>query len=702
MRILWRALLMSTTLLLARSAAAQPTPPKAAVRPTVLTHHGVSRTDPYYWLRERENPEVIAYLEAENAYTAAAMAHTEALQQRLYDEMRGRIQEDEASAPYRKHHYWYYTRYVQGGEYPVHARRRERMEAPEEVMLDVNALAAGRGYYAAHGLSVSPDERLLAYAADTTGRRIYTIYVKDLATGALLADVIPEATSNVAWAADSRTLFYARQDPQTLRSYRIYRHTLGADPAGDVLVYEETDDTFSAHVFKTKSDRYLMIRSSQTLSTEYRYLEADRPEGEFRVVQPRRRDLEYDVDHYGDSFYIRTNLEAKNFRMMRAPVAAPGAEHWEEVIAHRPDALIDGFEIFKDFMVLAERKDGLSQLRVRPWSGEGEHYIGFDEPAYALQTGPNPEFDTPLLRFEYASMTTPTRTYDYDMRTRTRLLRKQKPVLGGFRSEDYVTERLFATAADGARIPISLVRRTDTPLGGRSPLLLYGYGSYGYSTDAGFSSTLVSLLDRGFVFAIAHIRGGEEMGRAWYEDGKLLKKQNTFTDFIACAEHLKATGYADPERLYARGGSAGGLLMGAVMNLRPDLFHGIIAAVPFVDVVTTMLDESIPLTTFEYDEWGNPNEPEYFKYMLAYSPYDNVTARDYPHLLIMTGLHDSQVQYWEPAKWAARLRALKTDDHRLLLKTNMEAGHGGASGRFEYLKELALQYAFLIDLAGAD
>ncbi len=676
-------------------------PPVAKVEPVELTTHGHVRIDPYYWLRERDNPDVLAYLEAENAYTDAVMAHTKDLEDALFEEMKGRIKQDDASVPYRQDGYYYYTRFEEGQEYPVYCRKQGSLEADEQVMLDVNALAEGHDFFNVRGLEVSADGNLLAFAADTVGRRIYTLRFKNLATGQVLPVEIPVVTGNVAWANDNRTVFYTRQDPVTLRWHRIYRHRLGTDPAADALVYEETDETFSSFVFKTKSKRYLMIGSRQTLSDEYRFLDADDPGGSFQVVQPRQKNHEYGVDHYGDHFYIRTNDAAQNFRLMKTPVTTPTREHWQEVIPHRDDVLLEGFEIFKDHLVLAERKNGLRQLRIRPWDGSREHYLDFGEPAYLAYISTNPDFDTHVLRYGYTSMTTPNSTFDYDMNARTKTLLKQEEVLGGFDKDDYKTERLYATAGDGTRVPISLVYRKDLfRRNGSAPLLLNGYGSYGASRDATFSSARLSLLDRGFVFALAHVRGGSEMGRWWYEDGKLLNKKNTFTDFIACGEHLVRRQYADPQRLFAMGGSAGGLLMGAVVNMRPDLFKGVVAAVPFVDVVTTMLDESIPLTTGEYDEWGNPNEEVYYEYILSYSPYDNVEAKAYPHLLVTTGLHDSQVQYWEPAKWVARLRALKTDHNRLLLKTNMEAGHGGASGRFRSLRETAFEYAFLLDLAG--
>jgi oligopeptidase B len=671
----------------------------AKVIPTKLENHGYARTDNYFWLKERDNPDVLAYLESENEYTEAVMAHTKELQEQLFEEIKGRIKETDTSVPYRLDDYWYYTRWEESEEYPIYARKKGSLDAAEEVMLDVNEMAEGHGFFSVGGRAVSFNQDILAFTVDTVGRRINTIRFKNLVTGETLEDLIPSVTTNIAWANDNRTLFYAMQDPETLRRYRIYRHVLGTDASEDALVYEETDEEFSSFVFRTKSKAYIMIGSFQTLSSEYRYMDANDPAGEFRILLPRERDHEYSVDHYEDHFYIRTNDGAKNFRLMRTPVSDTRKSAWEELIPHRDEVLLGGFEIFADQLVVSERKDGLTLLRVMPWDGSGEHYLDFGEPAYRASIGINPDFNTRVLRYNYTSLTTPNSVYDYDMETREQMLMKRDEVLGGFDPGDYVTERLSATASDGVKVPISLVYRKGMRRDGSNPLLLYGYGSYGASMDAAFSSPRLSLLDRGFVFAIAHVRGGQELGRWWYEDGKLLKKKNTFTDFIACAEHLANEGYANRNRLYAMGGSAGGLLMGAVVNMRPDLFHGIVTHVPWVDVVTTMLDESIPLTTSEYDEWGDPNEKQYFDYMLSYSPYDNVTARDYPHMLVTTGLHDSQVQYWEPAKWVAKLRAMKTDENRLILKTNMEAGHGGASGRFRRYKEIAFDYAYLLDLA---
>ncbi len=681
-------------------ASEAPQPPVAKVVPRELVEHGDVRTDDYYWLKERDNPEVVAYLEAENAYTEAVMKPTEALQEKLYEEIVGRIKKDDETVPVRDGDYFYYRRFAGDGEYPVHCRRRGSLEAEEEVILDVNRMAEGHDYFAARGLQVSSGQDLLAYATDSVGRRLFTLRFKNLATGETLDDAIPEMTANSAWANDNRTILYVKQHPETLRWYRVYRHVLGTDPADDELVYEEADETFSVFVFKTKSKKYLMIGSAQTLATEFRYLPADDPAAEPRVVEPRRRDHEYFVGHLGDHFYLRTNDQAQNFRLMKAPVAAPGMESWEEVVPHRDDVLLEGFELFRDHLVLSERKGGLNQLHVVPWSGGEAHYLDFGEPAYDAFPSDNRELDTGVLRFRYSSMTTPWSTFDYDMETREKTLLKQDEVLGGFDAADYVTERLHAPARDGEEIPMSIVYRQGTAKDGSHPLLLYGYGSYGANIDPTFRSDRLSLLDRGFVFAIAHVRGSETLGRAWYEDGKLLEKMNTFTDFIDAAEYLIREGYTESDRLFAEGRSAGGLLMGAVYTLRPDLWKGVIAGVPFVDVVTTMLEPDIPLTTSEWDEWGDPRKKKYYDYMLSYSPYDNVEARDYPNLLVTTGFHDSQVQYWEPAKWVAKLRAKKTGDSLVLLHTNMEAGHGGASGRFRRHKETALDYAFLLYLMG--
>jgi oligopeptidase B len=675
--------------------------PVAAKKPKELTIHGDTRIDNYYWLRERENPEVIAHLEAENAYRELLMKETEPLQEKIFDEMVGRIKQDDSSVPYLDNGYYYYTRYEEGKEYPVYCRKKGSLEADEEVLADVNKMAEGYEYYHVGGLSVSPDNRYLAMGIDTVSRRMYTIRIKDLTTGEMLDDQIPLTTGGSTWAGDSKTLFYTLKDDQTLRSKAIYRHTRGSDSTGDLLVYEEKDETFGTYVFKSKSKKYIIIGSSSTLTNEYRFLPADHPAGEPMIIQPRVRGLEYSVAHFGDHFYIITNLDATNFRLMKTPVDRTGREHWEEVIPHRDDVFLESIEIFKDYLVVQERKEGLYHLRVIPWGNGSEHYIEMGEEVYTAYISANPEFDTPWLRYSYSSMTTPNSVYDYHLERREKKLMKQDEVLGGdFDPQNYEARRIYATADDGKKIPMSVVYRKGTELNGQNPTLLYGYGSYGITMEPRFSSTRLSLLDRGFVFAMAHIRGSQVYGRPWYEDGKLLNKINSFTDFNDCAEHLIASGYTSPDHLYAMGGSAGGLLMGAVINLQPELYHGVIAAVPFVDVVTTMLDEDIPLTTSEYDEWGNPNEEVYYRYMLSYSPYDQVEAGEYPNLLVTTGLHDSQVQYWEPAKWVAKLREMKTDDNLLLLYCNMDTGHGGASGRFERLRETAMEYTFLLHLAG--
>jgi oligopeptidase B len=675
-------------------------PPLAEIVPKELTLHGHTRIDDYYWLNERENPKVLDYLKAENAYTLAVMKPLEPLQEKLYGEFVGRIKQTDLSVPYRSEGFYYYTRFEEGKDYPVYCRKKGSLEGAEEVLLNVNEMAQGHNYYSVGGLAVSPNNMLLSYGVDTVSRRKYTIRFKDLATGETLADAIPLTTGSAAWAGDDRTVFYTQIDDTTLRPQKVFRHVLGTPVESDVLVFHEADETFNTYAYKTKSKRYIFIASLSTLSTEFRFIPADKPAAEFKVFQPRERDHEYEVDHYRDKFYIRTNLGAKNFRLMTAALDRTGKADWAELIAHREDVLVEGFELFKGALVVAERKNGLVRIRVMPWDKGPEHYLDFGEAAYAANLAANPEFDTEWLRYGYESMTTPASTFDYNMVTREKKLLKQEEVLGGFDAANYQAERHYAAARDGVKVPVSLVYRKGLVKDGRAPCLLYGYGSYGYSLDAGFSSELISLLDRGFVFAIAHIRGGQEMGRAWYEDGKLLRKKNTFTDFIDCAEHLVAQKFTNPGVLFANGGSAGGLLMGAVFNMRPDLFKGVVAGVPFVDVVTTMLDKSIPLTTGEFDEWGNPEVKEYYDYMLSYSPYDQVEAKAYPALLVTTGWQDSQVQYFEPAKWVAKLRVTKTDKNPLLLWTNIEGGHGGVSGRFRRLRETAMEYAFMLDLAG--
>jgi oligopeptidase B len=675
-------------------------PPVAKAVPKQLEKHGDVRTDNYFWLRERDNPEVKAYLTAENEYAAAMMEHTKPLQEALFNEFKTRIKQTDMSVPYKRDDYFYYSRTEEGKQYPIFCRKKGSIEGAEQIMLDVNQIAAGHKYCSATMPQVSSGQNLGAYGVDTVGRLFFTLYVKNLETGELLKDVIPNVRPSVAWANDNKTFFYTRQHPTTLRNHQIYRHVLGTDPAKDQLVYEEKDETFTCFAFKTKSKKYILIGSHQTLSSEFWYLDANNPTGKLQVIQPREKDHEYSVDHFGDQFYIRTNLKAKNFRLMKTPVGRPGAANWQEVLPHRDDVLFEGFETFRDYLVVSERKLGLLQLRVMPWSGKGEHYLEFGEPAYTVYPGQNFDFDTKLVRYNYSSMTTPPSVYDYNMETREKKLLKRQEVLAGFDSANYQTERIQATAADGTKVPVSLVYRKGFKKDGSAPLWIYGYGSYGATMDAGFDPLRVSLLDRGFVFAIAHIRGGEEMGRRWYEDGKLLKKKNTFTDFIACTDHLVKEKYADPKRVFASGASAGGLLMGAVVNMRPGLYKGVVAKVPFVDVITTMLDSSVPLTTGEYDEWGNPNDKTYYDYMLSYSPYDQVKQQSYPNLLVTTSFQDSQVQYWEPAKWVAKLRAMKTDKNRILLKTEMEASHGGLSGRYDRYRQIALDYAFVLDVAG--
>ena len=668
--------------------------------PNKLETHGHTRVDDYYWLRERDNPEVIEYLNQENAYAAQAMAPIKDFEQKLFAEIKGRIKQNDLSVPYKRDDYFYYTRFEAGKEYPIYCRKLGSLDAPEQIMLDGNLLAQGHEFFSIGASAVSAGQDLLAYAVDTQGRRIHTVYIKNLTTGALLVDVIPNVGESLAWANDNRTLFYGKQDETTLRQYQIWRHIVGTDPAADQLVYQEDDETFSAFIFKTKSKKFLLLVLSQTISHEYRYLDADRPLGEFKMFLPRQRGHEYQLDHIADRFIIRTNDQARNFRLMETAVARPAREHWRELIAHRDEVYLGDFDLFKDYLVLEERARGLTQIRVAPWSGNGGHYWEFAETAYRAHLNVNLEFDTKILRFDYTSMKTPQSIYDYDMESRQRLLLKQQEVLGGFNSENYVTERLHARAQDGSEIPLSLLYRKGLKKDRRNPTLLYGYGSYGVSIDAAFQSPRLSLVDRGFIYVIAHIRGGQELGRQWYDDGKLMKKQNTFDDFIACAEFLISQAFTKPDKLFAMGRSAGGLLIGAVSNLRPDLFKAMVAEVPFVDVVTTMLDATIPLTTGEYDEWGDPNQKEFYHYMLSYSPYDNVARQNYPAMLITGGLHDSQVQYWEPAKWAAKLRELNTGDNKILLKTNMDAGHGGTSGRFRRHQETAFSYAFLLDLAG--
>ena len=676
-----------------------PKEPKAKRIAEELSIHGDTRIDYYYWMKDRENPEVIDYLQAENKYLEKSLAHLKDFREELFEEIKGRIKQTDMSVPYKLNGYFYYSRFEEGNEYPIHCRKKDSMKNEEEILLNVNEMAKGHAFYQLGGYSVSPDNKLMAFSFDKVSRRLYTIQIKDLETGEIFTDEIKNTSGRIVWANDNKNFFYTQKDG-TLRPNKIFRHQLNQDPAKDTLVYHEKDVQFNAYCYKSKSRKYIFIGSESTNSSEIRFIEADKPHHDFQIFLAREKEHEYSISHFEDHFFIQTNWKARNFRLMKCHIHSTGKNDWTEVIPHRKDVLLEGMEIFKDYLVVEERKNGLTEIRVINWEDQSEHYIEFGEEVYTSWTSANLEFNTPVLRYGYTSMTTPSSVFDYNMKSRKKNLLKQQEVLGDFNAKDYQAARLYATAKDGIKVPISLVYKKGIKITNNNPLLLYGYGSYGSSMDPGFNSARLSLLNRGFVFAIAHIRGGEEMGRPWYDDGKLLNKKNTFTDFIACSEYLIELNYTSPEKLYAMGGSAGGLLVGAVMNMRPDLYKGIVAAVPFVDVVTTMLDESIPLTTGEYAEWGNPNEKAFYDYILSYSPYDNVEAKDYPALLVISGLHDSQVQYWEPAKWVAKLRYLKKDNHLLILHTQMEAGHGGASGRFEYYKETALQYVFLLNLAG--
>lgn len=690
----------------------QMTEPQAKKIPLEIHEHDNTRIDNYFWMRlsdeqkEAETPDeqtqdVLDYLDAENDYLNRQMRHTAGLQKKLFDEITGRIKQDDASVPVKRKGYEYYTRFEEGEDYTFYCRKSLEKGATEEIMLDGPKMGKDQSYFAIGGYRVSENNQYLVYGVDLVSRRQYTLHFKDLNSGEVLTDKIENTTGNAVWANDDKTIFYSKKDPVTLRSAYIYKHVLGTDAKDDVLVYEETDETFGCGVGKTKSGEYIMIVSYQTLSTEVRYISANDPNAEWKVVLPRERNHEYSVDHFGKYFYITTNDNAKNFKLVKTPVNATGRKNWEEVIPHRTDVLLEDIEIFKKFLVVGERKNGLNALRVINWKTGDEHYIEFNDPAYMAYTHSNPEFDTEILRYTYSSMTTPSTVYDYNMTDRTQEMMKQQEVMDpNFSPDNYVCERIYATARDGVKVPVSIVYRKGTKLDGSAPLLLYGYGSYGYSIDPSFSSIRLSLLDRGFVFAIAHIRGSQTLGRQWYEDGKLLNKKNTFTDFIDCGKYLIKKKYTSLGHLYAQGGSAGGLLMGAIINMEPNLWNGVIAGVPFVDVISTMWDESIPLTTGEFDEWGNPKDKEYYDYILSYSPYDNVVTQDYPNLLITTGYWDSQVQYWEPAKWIAKLRELRANQNRLLMYCNMDVGHGGASGRFEQYKEVALEYAFLLDLEG--
>ncbi|CAA0141483.1 S9 family peptidase [Tenacibaculum maritimum] len=685
--------------------------PIADKEPKKLEKHGDVRIDNYFWMRlsdeqknaaekDSQTQKVYDYLNAENAYFDKMTFNTKDFQEELFEEMKGRIKEDDASVPYKSNGYFYITRYEKGSQYPIYSRKKRTLEAIEEILFNVNDEAKGHDYFQLGGLNISPDNKLAAFAIDTVSRRQYVIKVKNLETGEIYPDEIKNTTGGSVWANDNKTLFYTKKDPLTLRSSKIFRHILGTSPDDDVEVFEEKDDTFGVFVTKTKSKKYIVIGSYSTVSSEYQVLEANDPTGNFKLIQPRERDLEYDIAHYQDCFYIKTNKDgAINFKLMKTPENKTEKENWVDVIPHREDTLLEDMSIFKDYLVLEERSEGLSKIRIKRWDETEDYYLPFEEETYSVGVYSNPDFDTDVIRYSYNSMTTPSSVIDFNMKSQTKEVKKEQEVLGGkFDKQNYTSKRIWAQARDGKKVAISLVYRKDLQINENTPVLQYAYGSYGYTIPDGFSTTRLSLLDRGFIYALAHIRGSQYLGRDWYEDGKMLFKKNTFTDFVDCSKYLIEKGYTSPKHLYAMGGSAGGLLMGAVINMNPELYNGIIAAVPFVDVISTMLDDSIPLTTGEYDEWGNPNNKEYYDYIKSYSPYDQVTAKQYPNMLVTTGLHDSQVQYWEPAKWVAKLRDLKTDKNVLYLHTNMEAGHGGASGRFDALKETAREYTFFLAL----
>ena len=677
-----------------------PNAPLAKQIPKNSTIHDDMRVDEFYWLNDRENPEVIDYLNKENDYYNAHTAHTKDFQVSLFEEMKSRIKEDDSSVPYKYNGYWYITKFEKGKDYPIYIRKKESLTASEELLFDCNEMAKGHSYFRLVGLNISPNNHMISYGIDTTGRRQYKLQIKDLKTDKVFKEEISNTTGGSTWANDNKTLFYTLKDETTLRSESIYKHLLNTDSKLDELVYKELDDTFGVSVYKTKSKKYLVIGSFSTLTTEYQILNADTPNGDFKIFQARTRGLEYGISHYNSDFYIVSNADgAKNFKLSKTPDSHTQKEYWVDVIPHRESVLLEDIEIFKDFLVISERENGLNQIKISRWDGTDSYYLPFESETYTAYTLSNIDFDTNILRYGYQSLTTPSSVIDFDMLTKSKTVKKEQEVLGGkFKKENYTSERVWASSSDGTKIPISIVRHVNTKKTADTPLLLYAYGSYGYTIDPSFSTVRMSLLDRGFIFAIAHVRGGEYLGRQWYEDGKLFKKKNTFLDFIACSKFLIKNNYTSAKHHYAMGGSAGGLLMGAIINLAPELYNGVVSQVPFVDVVTTMLDDSIPLTTGEYDEWGNPNEKEYYDYMKSYSPYDNVANQLYPNMLVTTGLHDSQVQYWEPAKWVARLRNQDNNTSQLYLQTNMEAGHGGASGRFEALKEIASEYAFILSL----
>lgn len=679
-------------------------PPKAKKVDHIMKKHGDERNDEYYWLRDdtRENPAMLAYLNAENDYTKSMLAHTEELQKKLYDEMTGRLEPDKKSVPVFDKGYWYWSKYEKGKDYRIHIRQKEKLTAAEEVLLNQNERAKRHEYYRLAALEVSPNQNLMAIAEDTISRRQYNIRVKNLTKQTFYSEVIENTSGQIVWANDNKTFFYVKKDPQTLLPFQVYRHQLGSNPKKDVLVYEEKDNTFYTYIYKTRSEKYIGIGVSSTMNSEARFVDANKPDGEFKVFLAREADHKYHVDHIGQYFYVQTDLNALNEKVVRVAEDKIGTkDHWQEVVAHREDTLLQNFELFNDYMVINERSNGIEKLRLRNYEGKLIQEIEFDEAAYTAEIGNNPDPASQVIRYNYSSMTTPNSVYEYNVDNKTSKLLKDDKVLGDFNRDNYQSERIMVEARDGKQIPVSIVYRKDRfNKNGTNPLLNYAYGSYGTTIDPSFSVSRLSLLDRGFVYAISHLRGSKMLGRQWYEDGKELTKMNTFNDYIDATKALIKLGYGDPKRVYGIGGSAGGMLMGGVINMAPELYHGIVAAVPFVDVVTTMLDETIPLTTGEYDEWGNPNDKTFYDYMLSYSPYDQLTKQNYPNLLVTTGLHDSQVQYWEPAKWVAKLRALKTDDNLLIIDIDMEVGHGGKSGRYKRFLDRAKQYAFILDLAG--
>ena len=676
-----------------------------------LEKYGDVRIDDYFWMRlsdeqkkaelkDEQTLNVVDYLNEENTYYEKVSAYTKDFQEVLFQEMKGRIKEDDSSVPYKDNGYYYITSYKTGNQYPIYSRKKDSLEANQEIIFDVNQMAKGFDYYQLGGLNISENNKLVVFATDTISRRQYTLRVKNLETGEIYKDIIENTTGGSVWANDNKTIFYTKKDPVTLRSEKIFRHLLGTSASEDVEVFHEKDETFGTYVTKSKSNKFIIIGSYNTVSSEAQFLDADNPTGNFNMLQPRVRDLEYSVAHYENDFYLLTNKDsATNFKLMKTPINSSGKENWIDVIPHRKDTLLEDFSIFKDYLILEERSNGLNKIRIKRWDNKEDYYLPFDEETYSVGVYANPEFDTDIIRYSYNSMTTPASVIDFNLTNKSKDIKKEQEVLGGkFQKENYVSKRIWANTRDGKKVAISLVYHKDTKLNNETPLMQYAYGSYGYTISDGFSTTRLSLLDRGFVFALTHVRGGQYLGREWYDDGKMLQKKNTFTDFIDCSKYLIENNYTSSEHLYAMGGSAGGLLMGVIVNMNPELYNGVIAAVPFVDVITTMLDESIPLTTGEYDEWGNPNIKEYYDYIKSYSPYDQISAASYPNMLVTTGYFDSQVQYWEPAKWVAKLRDLKTDNNLLFLNTNMDAGHGGASGRFDALKETAKEYTFFLAL----